>query len=78
MEVAKLAHILAGQIEKYGAPFGTLARQIGNLARLGTLARQVEILARLWPLARLLACWHAKMRGWHTFGTLARRPRWHV
>ena len=37
------------------------------------LAGEVE------KLERLLSRWHAKLKNWHTFGTLARLfARWHV
>ena len=51
-----------------------LCWKIGTL--FGSLARNLKIgmLARLWhvvTLARLLACWHVKMKFWHTSDTLA-------
>ena len=46
--VEKLAHLLAGKVEKNGTPFATLANQLEKLPGLGTLVRKVEKLARLW------------------------------
>ena len=38
----------------------------------GTLAQQVE------TLTHLLVRWHVKMRSWHAFGKLARKPHRHA
>ena len=43
-----MAHLLAGEIEKNGTSFSTLACQLGGLARIGALARWVGGLACLW------------------------------
>ena len=43
-----MAHLLAGETEKNGTSFSTLARRLGGLARIWALVRWVGGLACLW------------------------------